>query len=67
MGTGNIHMQRSLTGEITAVILATQEAEIKKMEVQNQPHANSSGDPISKKTTIKKEGGVWRSGSRCRP
>jgi hypothetical protein len=30
------------------VILATQEAEIRRITVQSQPQANSSRDPISK-------------------
>jgi hypothetical protein len=37
------------------VILATQEAEIKRMEVQTEPQANSSQDSILKKTHHKKE------------
>jgi hypothetical protein len=32
------------------VILAIQKAEIRKIKVQSQPHANSSRDPISKNT-----------------
>jgi hypothetical protein len=49
------------------VILAIQEAEIRRMAVQSQPQANSSLDPISKKKKkqpITKKG--WWSGSRCR-
>jgi uncharacterized protein (DUF305 family) len=38
---------------LTPVILATQEAEIRRMEVRSQPWANSSRDPI-KKTHHKK-------------
>jgi hypothetical protein len=34
---------------LTPVILATQEAEIRRIEVQSQPRANSLRDPISKK------------------
>jgi hypothetical protein len=30
------------------IILATQEAEIRRIEVRSQPQANSSGDPTSK-------------------
>jgi hypothetical protein len=33
---------------LTPVILATQEAEIRRITVQSQPRANSSQDPISK-------------------
>jgi hypothetical protein len=33
---------------LTPVILVTQEAEIRRIEVQSQPPANSSQDPISK-------------------
>jgi hypothetical protein len=36
------------------VILATQEADIKKIKVQSQPQANSLRDPISKKPHHKK-------------
>jgi hypothetical protein len=36
------------------VILATQEAEIRRITVQSQPQANSSQDPISKKIHHKK-------------
>jgi hypothetical protein len=39
---------------LTPVILATQEAEIKRMTVQNQPRQNSLQDPISKKIHHKK-------------
>jgi hypothetical protein len=35
------------------VILATQEAEIRRIVVQSQPRANSSRDPIRKKPFIK--------------
>jgi hypothetical protein len=35
------------------VILATQEAEIRRIRVQSQPEANRSRDPISKKTQYK--------------
>jgi hypothetical protein len=37
------------------VILATQEAEIRRIEVQSLPQANNSQNPISKKTHHKKE------------
>jgi hypothetical protein len=40
------------------VILATQEAEIRRITVQSQPWANSSRDPILKKPFTKKTGGV---------
>jgi hypothetical protein len=43
------------------VILATQEAEIRRMAVQRQPQANSSRDPISKKPFTEKG---WWSDSR---
>jgi hypothetical protein len=46
------------------VFLATQEAEIRKMEIQSQPQANSSQDPILKKLITKKG---WWSGLMCRP
>jgi hypothetical protein len=36
-------------GEITPVILASEEAEIRRIKVQGQPQANSCPDPISKK------------------
>jgi hypothetical protein len=36
------------------VILATLEAEIKRIAVRSQPWANGSRDPISKKTFTKK-------------
>jgi hypothetical protein len=36
------------------VILATQEAEIRRITVGSQPPANNSGDPISEKPTTKK-------------
>jgi hypothetical protein len=39
---------------LSPVILATQEAEIRKTAVQSQPRANSSWDPISEKTFTKK-------------
>jgi hypothetical protein len=44
------------------IILAIQEAEIRKIMVQSQPQANSSQDPILKKSIIKKglvEGLKW--------
>jgi hypothetical protein len=34
--------------ELTPVILATQEAEIRRITVQSQPQANNLGDPILK-------------------
>jgi hypothetical protein len=33
---------------LTPILLATQEAEIRRIEVQSQPRENSSRDPISK-------------------
>jgi hypothetical protein len=41
-------------GSLTPVILATQEAEIRRIVVLSQPQANSSQDHISKKRTTKK-------------
>jgi hypothetical protein len=38
------------------VILATQEADIRRIKVRNQPRKISSQDPISKKTLHKKKG-----------
>jgi hypothetical protein len=46
------------------VILATQEAEIKRIADRRQPQQNSLGDHISKKSILKKG---WWSGLRCRP
>jgi hypothetical protein len=44
------------------VILAIQEAEIRRIRVQSQPQANSSQDPILKKNNHKKRtGGVAQS------
>jgi hypothetical protein len=40
------------------VILATQEAEIRRIVVQSQPQANSSREPILIKTITKKD---WQS------
>jgi hypothetical protein len=45
------------------VILATQEAEIRRISVQSQLGHNSLQDPTSEKTFTKKG---WWSGSRCR-
>jgi hypothetical protein len=39
---------------LTPVILATRNAEIRRIMVGSQPQANSSGDPILKKPFIKK-------------
>jgi hypothetical protein len=41
------------------VILATQEAEIRRISVQSQPRENSLQDPISKITITKKELVEW--------
>jgi hypothetical protein len=47
------------------VILATQEAELKRIEVRSQPWANNPRDPtLEKKKLITKKG--WWSGSRWR-
>jgi hypothetical protein len=43
---------------LTPIIPATQEAEIRRMEVQSQPGQNSSRDPISKKPSPNRAGGV---------
>jgi hypothetical protein len=40
--------------ELTPISLVTQEAEIRRIEVQSQPWANSSRDPILKKIYYKK-------------
>jgi hypothetical protein len=45
------------------VILATQEAKIRRLSVQSQPRANNSRDLITTKP-ITKEG--WWSGLKCR-
>jgi hypothetical protein len=42
---------------LTPIILATQEAHIRRITVQNQPQANSSWDPISKNPITKKKRG----------
>jgi hypothetical protein len=47
---------------LTPIVLATQEAEIRRIVVE-PVQANSSQDPISKKHITKKS---WWSGSRCR-
>jgi hypothetical protein len=39
---------------LTPIILATQEAEIRRIMVQSQPQANSLGDSILKKLITKK-------------
>jgi hypothetical protein len=45
--------------DLTPVILTTQEAEIRRISVRNQPWKNHLGDPISKKTlSQKRTGGV---------
>jgi hypothetical protein len=49
---------------LTPVILATQEAEIRRISSSKPDSANSSQDPILKKHFYKKD---WWSGSRCRP
>jgi hypothetical protein len=46
------------------IILATQEAEMRRIEVQSQPWQIVLWDPISKKPVTKKG---WWSSSRCRP
>jgi hypothetical protein len=40
------------------IILATQEAEIRRITVQSQLWANSSGDPILKNQSQKRAGGM---------
>jgi hypothetical protein len=45
--------------ELTPVILATQEAEIRRITVRSQPRANSSQDAISKKDGHKKGLEEW--------
>jgi hypothetical protein len=50
---------------ITAVILATKETEIRKLEVWSQPGQIVQETLSQKKKTITKKG--WWSGSRCRP
>jgi hypothetical protein len=47
---------------LTPGIIATQEAEIRRIMVQNQPWANSFRDPISNRSITKKG---WWSSSRC--
>jgi hypothetical protein len=47
---------------LTPIILATQEAEIRRIVVQSQPKANSSGDPTSKNLITKRAGGVVQGG-----
>jgi hypothetical protein len=49
---------------LTPIMLTTQEAEIRRIEVQSQPQAHSSQNPISKKPITEK---YWWSNSRCRP
>jgi hypothetical protein len=46
------------------VMLATQEAEIRRIKVRSQPRQVLLWDPISKKPITKKS---WWNGSRCRP
>jgi hypothetical protein len=43
---------------LTPVIIATQEAEIRRIMVQNQSQANSLQNPILKKLITKRAGGV---------
>jgi hypothetical protein len=52
---------------LTPVILATQEAEIRRILVWSQSQANSLQDPISKKKKKPSQKKLWWSGSRCRP
>jgi hypothetical protein len=49
---------------LTPIILATPKAKIKRIAVQSQPQANSSGDPISKKPFMQKG---WWSGPKFKP
>jgi hypothetical protein len=48
-------------------ILATQEAEIRRIAVLSQPLANSSEDPISKKSITKKGLLEWLKWYKCLP
>jgi hypothetical protein len=48
------------------VILSTQEAEIRRTEVQSQPWANSLQNPISKNPTQNRDGRVAQ-GVECLP
>jgi hypothetical protein len=50
-------------GWLTPVILATQEAEIRRITIQSQARANSSKDPISKILNTSKG---WQNGSSGR-
>jgi hypothetical protein len=45
---------KTLSQVQVAIILATQEAKIRRITVQNQPQANSLRDSISKKPISKK-------------
>jgi hypothetical protein len=47
----------------TPIILATQEAEIRKTKVQSQSEASNSQDPLSKKLNTKQG---WQNGSSDR-
>jgi hypothetical protein len=49
---------RLKAGSSAPVILATQEAEIKRIMIQSQPQASSSKDPISKIPNKKKKKGL---------
>jgi hypothetical protein len=40
---------------LTTIVLSTQEAESRRVKVQSQPQANSSGEPLEKLITKKKE------------
>jgi hypothetical protein len=46
---------------LAPIILAPQEAELKRIKVQSQPRANSSRDPIYKILNIKRASGVAQS------
>jgi hypothetical protein len=48
---------------LTPIILAIQEAEIRRIAIQSQPQSNSPGDPISKISYVEKG---WWSDSRGR-
>jgi hypothetical protein len=58
-------MQKARHWWLMSVILATQEAEIRRIPKSKSAQGNSLWDPISEKKTITKDG--WWSGLRYRP